>query len=78
MSRPQFHHRGRGGDSAHDEDDNHEAAAAAITDMDQKPIDTTILNNVMVCLPLFLSSKSVLAKMIEETGHIILLSSKFH
>ena len=51
---------------------------AAATDLDQNMIDTTSLNYVLVRFPLFLSSKSVLVTMAEESGNILLLSDKYY
>ena len=73
-----FHHRGRVGDDAHDEDGSHDAAGTAPTDLYHKDVYTTIPNNVLGLLNLFLSSKSLIVTMIEKSGHILLLSSKYH
>ena len=65
-------------DAAHNEDSDREAIAAAATILDHNVIDTTSLNDVLGRLPLFLSTKSVLVVMVEEAGHILLLSAKYH
>ena len=43
----------------HDEDGDCEDTLAVATDMDYNGIDTTSLNRVLVCLPIFLSAKYV-------------------
>ena len=46
--------------------------------MDHNAIDTTSLKNVLIRLPIFLSSKSVHVMAPEEAIKILLLSAKYH
>ena len=55
LSRKTQHNRGRGGNSAHDEDDDSQAALAADTDQAHSKICTTRINNVLDHLLLFQS-----------------------
>ena len=54
---------GIGGSAGHNEYNNPEAAADSATDISRNATDTTILNNVLDNLPLFLSSKYMLVVM---------------
>ena len=74
----QCHHRGRGGDSAHNEDYRHNDEAGSTTDLDYNVINDTSLNNLLGRLYLFLSAKSVLVTMPEESRHILRLRYKYH
>ena len=65
-------------DTAHSGDDNYEASVADETGMDHNFIDTTSLNNVLDCLPLFILSNSALVTMVEEYVHILLPITKYH
>ena len=56
----------------------HQDAVAPATGVTHNTIDTTRLNNVLGRLPLFLSVKLVLVMMAAESGHILLLSAKYH
>ena len=41
-------------------------------------IDSTSLNSVLAHLPIFLETKPMLEDIVEKSGHILLLSSKYH
>ena len=41
-------------------------------------IDRTSLKSVLAHLPMFLETKSMLEEIVEKSGHILLLSSKYH
>ena len=78
MSRKTQHNRGRGGNAAHDEDDDRQAAVAAATDQAHSTIFTTRLHNIMDHLPMFQSEKSDLVMVTEESWHIILLNTNYY
>ena len=68
-------YRRRLGDTVHYEEYKFKAAENSDNYMDHNVIDTTSLKDVLGCIPLFLSAKSVLAMMSEESGHILILSA---
>ena len=71
-------HIGRGGEDAHDEDDGCEATLNDATYLYHSIIYTTTLNNVLGRLSIFLSSKSVLVTMAEESRNILILRNSYH
>ena len=58
---------------------NEEALEAEATEEEgDNIVDRTSLNSVLAHLPMFQETKSMLEELVEKSGHILLLSSKYH